>query len=489
VVFFLNILLVDDDHDSRAIVGEFLRDLGHDVTECGDGKAALKSFRSGDFQMVLSDIKMPRMSGLELLQVLSSFPARQDFDVVLFTGYGDVKTAVEALRAGAYDYLLKPINVEELAAVTGRVAERQALRRENKILSEKFEMVVDEATRETRQQLTRLQKAYFESVGLGNMGIFSEPMIKIIQQVQKLQGDRSVPVLIEGETGTGKELIARYIHYNSGDVTAPFVDLNCAAIVPGLFESELFGYEAGAYTGGQAGGQKGKLDLARGGTLFLDEFVEIPINLQAKLLRVIQEKEFYRVGGLKKIATDVRIICATNVDIQKKMESGSFRPDLYYRLSVGHIYLPPLRQRVEDILPLAGMFLSDYTKKKRKNFKTISPEAAQILLSFQWPGNVRELKNAIEWAVIMWDDDELKSAHLGILQKDRISRKIETNADQGTIDYNNFSLPLQGLPLEEYYNNIILKTMEMFKGNKTEAARYLGISRRSLYCRLDRLGK
>lgn len=485
----MNILLVDDDQDSRMNVGEFLRELGHEVTECGDGESALGTFQSGEFQMILSDIKMPRMSGLDLLWDLSAHPARLDFDVVLFTGYGDVETAVEALRAGAYDYLLKPINVEELAAVTGRVEERQALRRENKILSDKFDMVVGEATRETRQELTRLQRAYFESVGLGSMGIFSDPMKKVIQEAHKLQGDRSVPVLIEGETGTGKELIARYIHYNSGDLTAPFVDLNCAAIVPGLFESELFGYEAGAYTGGQAGGQKGKLDIAKGGTVFLDEFVEIPVNLQAKLLRVIQEKEFYRVGGLKKISADVRIICATNVDIQKKMKEGSFRQDLYYRLSVGHIYLPPLRQRVDDILPLAGMFLTDYAREKKKSFQSISREAAQMLLSYQWPGNVRELKNVIEWAVIMWDDDELKPAHLGILQKDRLNRAAGENTVAGTIDYENFSLPPGGLPLEEYYNNIILKTMELFKGNKTETARYLGISRRSLYCRLDRLGR
>ena len=485
----MHILLVDDDLDSRTNVGEFLRELGHEVTECGDGESALKTFQAGNMQMILSDIKMPRMSGIELLRELAKHPDRQDFDVVLFTGYGDVETAVEALRAGAYDYLLKPINVEELAAVAGRVEERQALRRENRILNDKFDTAVNEATRETRQELTRLQKAYFESVGLGSMGIFSEPMKKVIQLAQKFQGDRSVPVLIEGETGTGKELIARYIHYNSGDLTAPFVDLNCAAIVPNLFESELFGYEAGAFTGGQAGGQKGKLDMAKGGTIFLDEFVEIPVNLQAKLLRVIQEKEFYRVGGLKKIAADVRIICATNVNVQKKMEEGSFRQDLYYRLSVGHIYLPPLRERVDDILPLAGMFLTEYAREKKKSFRTISSEAAQMLLSYQWPGNVRELKNVIEWAVIMWDDDELKPAHLGILQKDRINRAVDENSGAGTLDYKNFSLPPGGLPLEEFYNNIILKTLEMFKGNKTEAAKYLGISRRSLYCRLDRLGK
>lgn len=484
----MNILLVDDDEDTRTHVGEFLRELGHKVVECGDGDLALKSFHSGDFHLVISDIKMPRVSGIELLQKLSARPDRQEFDVVLFTGYGDMRTAIEALRAGAYDYLLKPINVEELAAVTERAAERQALRRENKVLNEKFEMVVKEATEETRHELSRLRKAYFNSVGLGNLGIFSEPMKKVIQQAQKLQADRSIPVLIEGETGTGKELIARYIHYKSGDVAAPFIDLNCAAITAGLFESELFGYEAGAYTGGLPKGQKGKLDMAKGGTIFLDEIAEIPVSLQAKLLRVIQEKEFYRVGGLKKIKTDARIICATNVNVRGKIEEGTFRQDLYYRLSVGHIYLPPLRERTEDILPLAKMFLLGFAREKRKGFTAISREAADMLLSYNWPGNVRELKNVIEWAVIMWDESELKPSHLGILHKDKIQAKPALAEGVGMIDYKNFYLPPHSLPIEEYCNNIILKVLEKFKGNKTETARYLGISRRSLYCRLNRLG-
>jgi DNA-binding NtrC family response regulator len=487
VVLPVRILLVDDDQDSRTYVGDFLRELGHDVVVCEDGDAALKSFHAGFFHLVISDIKMPKVSGIELLQKLSARPDRQDFDVVLFTGHGDVNTAVEALRAGAYDYLLKPINVEELAAVTERAAERQALRRENKVLNEQFEVVVKEATEETRHELSRLRQAYLKSVGLGDLGIFSEPMKKVMVQAQKLHADRSVPVLISGETGTGKELIARYIHYKSGDAATPFIDLNCAALATGLFESELFGYEAGAYTGGLTKGQKGKLDLARGGAIFLDEIAEIPVNMQAKLLRVIQEKEYYRVGGLKKIKTDTRIICATNVNIQERIEEGTFRQDLYYRLSVGHIHLPPLRQRTEDIMPLAGMFLLGFAGEKRKSFKTISREAAHMLLAYNWPGNVRELKNTIEWAVLMWDDLELKPCHLDILTGN-IKSKPQTAVDLGVIDHENFFLPPNSLPLEDYCNNIILKVLEKFKGNKTLAAKYLGISRRSLYCRLNRLG-
>lgn len=483
----MKILLVDDDQDSRTYIGEFLSELGHAVVVCEDGDAALKAFDAGFFHLVLSDIKMPRVSGIELLQRLAARPDRQDFDVVLFTGHGDVHTAVEALRAGAYDYLLKPINVEELAAVTERVAERQALRRENRVLNEKFEVKVKEATEETRHELFRLRQAYLKSVGLGELGIFSEPMKEVVRQARKLHTDRSIPVLISGETGTGKELIARYIHYQSGDAANPFIDLNCAALTPGLFESELFGYEAGAYTGGLPKGQKGKLDLAKGGTIFLDEIAEISVSIQAKLLRVIQEKEYYRVGGLKKMKTDTRIICATNVDVQQKIEEGTFRRDLYYRLSVGHIQLPPLRQRTEDILPLAEMFLLGFAREKRKSFKAISRQAADVLLSHDWPGNVRELKNTMEWAVLMWDEAELKPSHLDILTAKAKDRPRAAVAP-GVIDHENFFLPPGGLPFEDYCNNIILKALEKFKGNKTLTAKYLGISRRSLYCRLNRLG-
>lgn len=484
----MNILLVDDDYASREYLGDFLREVGHTVVESTDGYDALNTFPTKEFHLVLSDIRMPKMSGIELLHKIRGLQYGHNVDIILITGYGELQTAVEALRAGAYDYLLKPINIEELVKVTERVAEHQALKRENEILTGKFEDVVKAATEETRQELSRLKKAYYESVGLGKIGIFSEAMKKVFQQAQKLQTDRSIPVLIQGETGTGKEVIARYLHHGEGATAVPFIDINCAAISPGVFESELFGYEAGAFTGGLAKGQKGKLDMAAGGTLFLDEIGEIPTDLQAKLLRVIQEKEFYRVGGLRKIKTDTRIVCATNVDIEEKVRQGKFRQDLYYRLNVGRVHLPPLRQRVEDILPLARMFLERFAREKGKHFKEIGEDAARVLLSHQWPGNVRELKNAMEWVVLMWDGVEVKPFHLGILHNTNTwiapGKVMDTT---GMLNYKDFSLPPSSLPLEEYTNNIIYKALQMHKGNKTETARYLGISRRSLYCRLRHL--
>lgn len=484
----MNILLVEDDRDNRIQMGKFLRELGHRVVECDNGHDAIKLLNDS-FHMVMSDIKMPRMSGIELLRKLKSSPYGRDVDVVLFTGHGDMESAIDSLRAGAYDYLLKPVNVRELALITDRSAEQQALRRENRILTEKFEVKVREATAETEKELSRIKKAYAQSVGLGKIGVFSGVMENIFTQAHIFHADRSIPVLIQGETGTGKEVVARQIHFENLRETAPFVDVNCAALHPGIFESELFGYEAGAFTGGLPGGQKGKLDIATGGTIFLDEITELPIELQAKLLRVIQEKEFYRVGGLRKIKTDVRIICATNLDIQERVEQGTFRKDLYYRLNVGHITIPPLRNRTEDILPLAGMFLEEFARRRGKRFRSISRQASEIMRSYNWPGNVRELRNAMEWVVLMHDDFELKPLHLGILQQSKIKTSFAENNVPPVLDSVNFTLPAQGLDIEGFYNKILYRTLEMCGGNKTRAARYLGISRRSLQCRLNRAEK
>lgn len=484
----MKILLVEDDYDSRVQMGKFLRDLGHNVVECCNSYDARNALAQ-EIHMVLTDIKMPGTSGIDLLRKIKSSPSGQDIDVVLFTGHGNMESAIEALRAGAYDYLLKPINVKELAAIVERVSEHQALRRENKILTERFEDQVKAATEETRRELFKLKKAYAHSMGLGGIGIFSDVMENIFRQADKFHTDRSIPVLIQGETGTGKEVVARYIHFGNLDVTTPFVDINCAALNPTLFESELFGYEAGAFTGGLPGGQKGKLDIASGGTLFLDEITELPTDTQAKLLRVIQEKEFYRVGGLKKIKTDVRIICATNVDIQERVEQGSFRKDLYYRLNVGRIIIPPLRERAREILPLAGMFLNEFSRKRGKRFGRVGDSAAALMLSYKWPGNVRELRNAMEWVALMHDDVELKAPHLGILQQAGISTQLSEKKHTLVLEPENFSLPAGGLDLEGYFNKILCQALEMYNGNKTRAARYLGISRRSLQCRLERLKK
>jgi two-component system response regulator AtoC len=494
----LNILLVDDEARGRGYLSAFLRDVGHEVVECSDGQTALEAFQAREFQIVLTDIKMPEMSGVELLRRIRELPPGQDTSIILVTGYAELRTAVEAMRFGAFDYLQKPINLEELIIAIDRAAEHQALKKENELLTNKFESAVRAAAEETTHELMRIKEAYFKIIGLGDIEIFSSNMKRIYQQAQMLHSERSIPVLIKGETGTGKELVARYIHYGEESSTAPFIDLNCAALAPGVFESELFGYEAGAYTGGLPRGQKGKIDMAMGGTLFLDEITEIPVELQAKLLRVLQEKEFYRVGGLKKIRTDVRIICTTNVDIEQKVEQGAFRQDLFYRLNVARIDLPPLRQRRDDIIPMAETFLTRFARERRKSFKAISKPAADILYSYEWPGNIRELKNMIEWAVLMHDDTALKPAHLRLLQSSHAAHESAQHesarhecAAAGSADKTAVitSLPPSGLPLRPLVDEIILGALKMHHGNKTRTARYLDIPLRTLYHRLESISK
>jgi DNA-binding NtrC family response regulator len=485
----MDILLVDDDRDSRVCVGEFLRELGHAVEECSDGRQALALAANGQFSLVLSDINMPQMTGLELLRALKALPGGAYTDVVLFTGYGDMSSAISALRAGAYDYLLKPINVEELATLTDRIAEHHALRRENKILTERFDEELRAATAQTQVELQELKRQVCQAFGIGEVIFSSNSMRQIVMAAQKYHTDRSIPVLIQGETGTGKEVIARMIHFGDGDNGTPFIDVNCAALTASLFESELFGYEAGAFTGSLSRGQKGKLDLAQGGTIFLDEVGEIPLELQGKLLRVIQEKEFYRVGGLKKIQTDVRIICATNIDLAQRVQEGSFRRDLYYRLKVGHLMLLPLRERKEDIWPLASMFLAKFAGMKRKKFQCIGSEAANVLLHYQWPGNVRELQNAIEWSVFMYDDVELRTEHLQLAPQSLTASQFQGGSAGNILNPDLFELPAAGFDLDQFMQRIVDKALVKHGGNKAETARYLGISRRSLYSRLESAGK
>jgi two-component system response regulator AtoC len=484
----LNILLVDYATDSRAGIASFLREMGHHVTERSGVEEAYSTYTAGDFSMVLTDIKMPAMLGEDLLHRITALPGEKA-DVVLFTNYDDRGAAVNILREGAYDYLLKPVNVIELAAITDRIAEHHSLLRENKVLTERFGEEVQAVTAEAQREVSRLKKMLTQTAGLDNIGFFSPEMNQIMRLAKIFHEDRSIPVLIQGETGTGKEIISRIIHYDDMVTQEPFIDLNCAALTPNLFESELFGYEPGSFTGGLTKGQKGKLDVAQGGTLLLDEVGEIPLELQGKLLRVIQEKEFYRVGGLKKVKTDVRIICATNADLEQRVEAGTFRRDLFFRLKVGHLLIPPLRERTDDIIPLAKMFLSQFAKQKGKQFLRISPSAVNLLLAYNWPGNVRELRNTMELAVLMYDDVELKSMHVNFnMQQKAVPAQTPAalSSNSQTIDPNRFFLPAAGIDLEEFIDRIVHQSLEMCHGNKTEAAKHLGISRRSFYCRLER---
>lgn len=335
-------------------------------------------------------------------------------------------------------------------------------------------------------ELSHMQKMLARIMGIANVGIFSDTMRQIISLAQKYHENRNLPVMIEGETGTGKELVAKTIHFGDMESPGPFVDINCATIPANLFESELFGYEAGAFSGAAQQGHKGKFDLAHGGTLFLDEITELPMEMQPKLLRVIQEKEFFRVGGLKKIKTDVRIICATNLDLGQLVDRGLFRKDLYYRLKVGHIFVAPLRARQEEIVPLATMFLKELATGQGRSFCRISEAAQKILLAYEWPGNVRELRNIMEWVVTLYDAEELQPNHLPLFAPP-VGRMMQGGRPPATLlNPQEFDLPPEGFVLDDYVDRIIVKAVEKHDGNKTAAADYLGISRRSVYYCLEK---
>ncbi|RLB13663.1 MAG: sigma-54-dependent Fis family transcriptional regulator [Deltaproteobacteria bacterium] len=481
----MRILVVDDERDHRECLSNYLEnELGHQVTQSKNGKAALAQFQKNPFPMVLSDIRMPEMDGIQLLRKLKELPQGRYVDVVLITGYADMSSAIEALRGGAYDYLMKPIDLIELRAVVNRIAEHQSLLRENYELTHCFEEKLAQSVRETETRLKDLQKAYAEVVGIGEIGVFSKQMKKVMELVKRFREDRTVPVLIEGETGTGKEVVARLLHYGEGEVTAPFVPINVSAISPNLFESELFGYEAGAFTGAKKTGQKGKLELARGGTLFLDEIGDMPLEFQPKLLRVLEDREFFRVGGLKKISLDLRVICATNRNLAQLVKEGSFRKDLYYRLNVARIFIPPLRERQQDIAPLARMFLARYAEQKKRRFKSIHPQAIKILEDYPWPGNVRELENTIERVVLMYDEEEIKPKHLEFLSLEN-NEIIESQSS--ALDLDSIVLPSDTLYLEEVEAKIIRKALAKFGGNKSRTAIYLGISRNVLNRKIKKL--
>lgn len=460
----MKILLAEDNEKSREYLSDFLNQGGHSVTTAENGRQALDYFKTRLFDLVITDIKMPELTGIEFLRQISVYKNERDYDVIIFTAYGDMETAIEALRMGVSDYLQKPVDIEVLADVIRRIEEKRA----NRIPKQADKAVP-----------TRTSGHSPLVPGIGPIGIYSQAMKNIVEMAAKFHGDRSIPVLILGETGTGKEVVAKLIHYDNSDIQEPFVDINCANLTSTMFESELFGYESGAFTGAQKTGSKGKIDLANGGTLFLDEIGEMSIELQAKLLRVIQEKEFYRVGGLKKISADLRIICATNIDIQKRVEEGKFRKDLYYRLNIGQFVLPPLKERKEDIIPLAEMFIEEFCTKRSKRFVRISKKAKGILLGHDWPGNVRELKNLMESIVFNIEGPEITDECLDLVANEIGKEKNHSPAAP---------VMAQGY-IKRLVKALINETLELNNGNKTETARSLGMSRRTLYRHLERSNK
>ncbi len=480
----MNLLLVDDEPDVRKSLSQFLEKLGHKVATATSGLDGLRDFHCSDFDLVITDIRMPGMDGLELLRRIKEVE-RSGVDVIVVTGHGDMDNAIKALKYGAFDYLQKPINVRELAITLERAEQYRILKENYSRLKSDFQQLVEQETRTYRGAAEQLREAYIKELGLSDLAVFSEAMRNVVELAERYSLDRSIPVLIEGETGTGKELIARYIHYYTG-VRSPFVALNCGAISQDLLEAELFGHEPGAYTGATSTGRMGKLEAAHGGTIFLDEIGEMPLGSQVKLLRALEQKRFYRVGGLREIPVDVRIISATNKDLRREASEGRFRPDLYYRINVGFIRIPPLRERAESIVPLAFQLAQKAFSKRGKRFPGFTREAEELLSSLPWPGNVRQLRNAMERLAVQGPWDKVERGDLVFLLGEQQEQKAAEEL-RPVLGLEEFELPEGGLDLESLNRRIILKALERFGGNQTQTAKYLGLSRRVLQGYLKRM--
>jgi DNA-binding NtrC family response regulator len=444
------ILVVDDDLEMRALVKDVLEEQGHCVAVAESGRDALKQLSEGPFGVVLTDLRMQGMQGLQLLTaVKETYP---DVNVILMTAFGSVETAIEAMKQGAYDYLIKPVKNDELIRIANR-AVREA---------------------DLRLEVHRLRREVLKEYSFHQILGKSKPMRDVFDLIRRV-ADSLTNVLITGESGTGKELVAKAIHYNSDRRDAPFVPVNCAAIPDLLLESELFGHIKGAFTDAKAD-KRGLFEEAQKGTLFLDELSELPLMLQAKLLRAIQEREIRRVGATRSMPVDVRIIAATNVNLAEAVKAKQFREDLYYRLNVIEVHLPPLRERKEDIPLLVEAFLRRCGETGRKGVKGMTESALALLIDYQWPGNVRELENVIERAVTLTLQDKIVPEDLPpTIQGLRGDRHVIDEAAERTRS------------LGEVEQDYILRIMDKTGGNKYQAAQILGIDRKTLYRKLDEI--
>jgi transcriptional regulator with PAS, ATPase and Fis domain len=369
------------------------------------------------------------------------------------------------------------------------VSEHLSLKKDNEALTARFEETVRERVGETQSELEKYRNAYRENVGLKKLSIHSKKLGAVFELADKFHTSPTVPVLIEGETGTGKELLARYVHYGRDTLATPFVAINCGAIPSDLFESELFGHESGAFTGAGTSAKKGQFEMAENGSLFLDEIGDMPMNLQVKLLRVLEEREFYRIGGVKKHTFDSRIIASTNKSLTEEIETGRFRRDLYHRLNVGYIRIPPLRERKEEIIPLAYDFIERASARHgKKNIVGIDPQAEAFLLSHPWPGNIRQLENAIERVVLLYDGPTITLDQLAFLASDHPEHHAapEGHAFAGIAGKTGL-IPEGGIDLDELITKLVDEAMEMAGGNKAKAAKLLNISPRTISRRLEKL--
>ena len=444
------ILIVEDEAKMRRLLELNLGEDGWTTASAGDAESGMKMFREDSFDMVLTDFKLPGMNGLEFLKGIRQI--NSEIPIVMMTAYGSVETAVEAMRNGANNYVLKPFSLEEIKLVVRKELDVRQLRSENRTLREE------------------LGKKY----EYPNIVARSPKMQEVLAAVERVAPTNST-VLIGGESGVGKELIARAIHQRSKRAAGPFVKINCTAIPENLLESELFGYEKGAFTGATAS-KPGKFELADKGSLFLDEIGDVPPATQAKLLRVLQEREFERLGGTRTLKVDVRLIAATNRDLRAALEQGTFREDLYYRLNVVPIDVPPLRDHKEDVPGLAEHFLRRYRKESGREIDGIAPGAMHLLTGFHWPGNVRELENIIERAATFAKGKMIEAGDI----------HLDTERTKPG-DASPAFLPA-GVTLDQWEDEMIRESLRRSNGNKSQAARLLGLSRNALRYRLTKIG-
>jgi len=440
-----NILVVDDERNIRTLCARVLAGDQIEVHGVGTGKEGLQTADDVSPDLVLLDLRLPDMDGIDVLRALKG--RHPETAVIIITGFGQIQSAVEAMKAGATDYLEKPFeHLDKLKLAVARSLEEVRARREI-------------------QRLHRLQeKEYRVDQLIGD----SEGTRRLRELIGKLARSEAATILIHGESGTGKELVARGLHYESSRRDSPFMEVNCAAITETLFESELFGHEKGAFTDAKAA-KKGLMELADRGTLFLDEVSEMSLNSQAKFLRVLQERVLRRVGGTRDIKVDLRIIAATNRPLETRVKEGQFREDLFYRLNVIPIHIPPLRERRDDIMPLARHFVIDANTRFHKSIKGFSPEAERVMMGYQWPGNVRELRNLIERLVILGGSELIEPQHLPVQFATQVRRAVvpETSTDE----------PRTLAEVERAY---IAQIMQRVESNKSKAAKILGISRQTL---------
>jgi len=445
------ILIVDDEATHLRMLETVLEAEDYETATASDGQSAINAVEEGFYDLILMDIRMARMGGIEALEKMKTL--NPEIPIIMMTAYSSVATAVQAMKSGAYDYLTKPLDIDELILLVRKALQHTRLEKENLFLKEQLGNRFD-----------------FSNI-IGR----STAMKKLLETVA-LVAPTEATVLIQGESGTGKELLANAIHQNSPRSSQPLIKINCAALPETLLESELFGHEKGAFTGA-AGARRGRFQLAHKGTIFLDEIAEMPMALQSKILRVMQEREFEPIGSSKTIKVDTRIITATNRDLQEEIQAGRFREDLYYRINVVSITAPGLRDRRDDIPLLADYFLKRYSDKNKKNINGFTPRAMDLLMRYDWPGNIRELENAVERAVIMTRGHLIAPEELPVNLR---GPDVDNEAEEP-------EPPAQG-SLKQAEKEIILNTLKETGGNRTHAAKILGISRRTLQLKLKEYG-